>query len=98
MNPKSIEQIQAEIQANREAMLANAEKLDELIKAVKEGGTFEGTDLISKVKAQKEYDLSRSYMDSLIDEGWLTAYRIPGRRKIYLKRSQVNGIFKQKPL
>ena len=94
METKIIEILQSEILANRKAMLSNAEKLDQLVKAVKEETALEGTDLISRTKAQETYDLSRSYIDSLVEEGWLTAYKIPGRRKVYLKRSQIDSIFK----
>ena len=45
METKIIEILQSEILANRKAMLSNAEKLDQLVKAVKEETALETLDV-----------------------------------------------------
>lgn len=44
--------------------------------------------------AAKEYDRSRSWLDGQVDQGKLSIVNIPGDRRKYLRRSQLNKLLR----
>ncbi len=50
-------------------------------------------DLISAKRAREEYELGKTFFYQLVKDGVITLYRIPGTRKVYVKRSELDAIF-----
>lgn len=50
-------------------------------------------DLVPAKRARDEYDLGKSFFYQLVKDGVITLYRIPGTRKVYVKRSELDAIF-----
>jgi hypothetical protein len=51
-------------------------------------------DIIWIQDAEKEYNRNRKTLDALIDERKLSVVAIPGDRRMYLLRSELNALFK----
>lgn len=50
-------------------------------------------DLITAKRAREDYDLGKTFFYQLVKDGLITLYRIPGTRKVYVKRSELDAIF-----
>lgn len=49
--------------------------------------------LISAKRAREDYELGKTFFYQLVKDGVITLYRIPGTRKVYVKRSELDAIF-----
>jgi hypothetical protein len=55
------------------------------------------TDLVKLAEIVKQYHPSRSWWDTQIAQGKLTAYKIPGERGLYLSKAAVEEFMKPRP-
>lgn len=52
------------------------------------------TDLIWIEDAAREYDRSRKWLKEQVDEGKLSYVEVPGDRRLYLLRSELDTLFR----
>ena len=50
-------------------------------------------DLIPAKRAREDYEIGKTFFYDLVKNGVITLYRIPGTRKVYVKRSELDNIF-----
>lgn len=50
-------------------------------------------DFVTAKRAQEIYDLGKTLFYQLVKENRIKLYRIPGTRKVYVKRSELDTIF-----
>lgn len=51
-------------------------------------------DLIWIQDAEREYERSRKWLDGQVEQGNLSLVRIPGDKRVYLRRSQLDALLR----